>query len=122
LPARPLLSSVGFAIFVTGIVLAQLDESWSPATLSTISFATGMITAGWNGVYIGEIARIVPNQEVGRATGGVSACAFSGVVIGPALFGATVSLSGTYAMGFMVVGAVAIVPALLLLRVHHGAE
>lgn len=116
LPARPLLSAVGFAIFFTGLVLAQLDETWPRAVLWTISFATGMIAAGWNGVYIAEIARIVPSEEVGRATGGVSAYAFSGVVIGPALFGTTVSLSGAYAMGFMVVGAVALVPALLLLR------
>lgn len=116
LPARPLLSVVGFGIFGLGLALAALDDTWPRPLLWALSVAAGVIAAGWNGVYISEIARVLPSHQVGRATGGVSAFTFFGVAIGPALFSAVVGFSGSYAAAFVTVGTVALVPAVLLLR------
>lgn len=116
LPARPLLSLVGFGIFAVGLAMAALDEDWPAALLWGASFVAGLVAAGWNGVYIGEIARIVPAERVGRATGGVSAFAFLGVATGPAAFSGVVAATGSYPAAFLAVGAIALGPATLLLR------
>ena len=116
LPARPLMSLVGFGIFLCGLALAALDESWSTPLLWAVSLGAGIIVAGWNGVYTSEIARIMPGDQVGRATGGVSAFTFLGVAIGPAIFSAIVGVTGSYDQAFLTVGTVALIPALLLLR------
>jgi MFS family permease len=116
LPARPLLSLIGFLIFGCGLALAALDDSWPRPLLWAVSLGVGIVAAGWNGVYIGEIARIMPGPEVARATGGVSAFTFLGVAIGPAVFSAVVGTTESYVAGFLTVGTVALIPALLLLR------
>jgi len=120
LPARPLLSVIGFLIFGCGLALAALDESWPRTLLWAVSLGTGIVAAGWNGVYIGEIARIMPGPDVARATGGVSAFTFLGVAIGPAIFSAIVGFSDSYVAGFLTVGGVALIPAVILLRPAHG--
>jgi MFS family permease len=114
LPARPLLAVIGVAIFGCGLALAVLDETWPRTLLWAVSFISGIIAAGWNGVYIGEIARIMPGPLVARATGGVSAFTFLGVAIGPAVFSAIVAARGSYIDAFLSVGAVALIPALIL--------
>ena len=122
LPAVPLLSLVGFAIFLCGLALATLDANWPYLLLCALSLVTGIITAGWNGVYISEIARVMPSTEVGRATGGGSAFTFLGVVIGPAVFTAIIGLSGSYSAAFLVVGTIAIGPAVILFLKHHNQK
>ena len=122
LPAVPLLSLVGFAIFLCGLALATLDANWPYLLLCALSLVTGIVAAGWNGVYISEIARIMPSTEVGRATGGVSAFTFLGVVIGPAVFTAIIGLSGGYSAAFLVVGTIAIGPAVILFLQHHNQK
>ena len=116
LSARHLLSLVGVGIFCSGLVLMTLDETWSQALLWSSSFFIGVIVAGWNGVYISEIARIMPINLVGRATGGVSAFTFLGVVIGPALFTIIVWLFESYAMAFVVLSTLALIPAIMLIH------
>ena len=122
LPAVPLLSLVGFAIFLCGLALATLDANWPYLLLCALSLVTGIAAAGWNGVYISEIARVMPSTEVGRATGGVSAFTFLGVVIGPAIFTAIIELSGSYSAAFLVVGTIAIGPAVILFLKHHNQK
>lgn len=116
LSARPLLSIIGFAIFGCGLALAALDDTWPRPLLWAVSLGAGVFAAGWNGVYIGEIARVMPGPDVARATGGVSAFAFLGVAVGPAIFSAVVALTGSYVGAFLTVGTVALIPAILLLR------
>ena len=69
-----------------------------------------------------EIARVMPSTEVGRATGGVSAFTFLGVVIGPAVFTAIIGLSGSYSAAFLVVGTIAIGPAVILFLQYHNQK
>jgi MFS family permease len=87
-----------------------------------LSFVAGVVAAGWNGVYISEIARVMPSADVGRATGGVSAFTFLGVVIGPAAFTTIVGFSGSYSIAFLVVGTIAIGPAVILLLQYFNQK
>ena len=101
LPARPLLSIVGFSIFLCAIALAALDDSWSQALLWFVSLTAGIVAAGWNGVYLAEIARVMPVESVSRATGGVSVFAFLGVALGPAVFSGVLLFTASYSAAFM---------------------
>jgi hypothetical protein len=58
----------------------------------------------WNGVYLAEVAALAPAGAAGAATGGALSLTFLGIVLGPALFSAVVSLSGSYALAFAIVG------------------
>ncbi len=116
LTARILLSIVGLGIFLCGLAMAALDEAWPRVLLYLVSFAAGIITAGWNGVYIAEIARVMEPEDVGRATGGVSAFTFLGVATGPAIFSAVVAVSDSYAAAFLTIGTIALIPATFLLN------
>ena len=116
LPARPLLALTGFGIFALSIALVALDASWPQSLIWLLSLLAGLVAAGWNGVYISEIARIMPTELVGRATGGVSAFTFLGVATGPMVFSAIIAASGSYTAAFLVMGGIALGPAILLLR------
>lgn len=122
LPARPLLSLVGFLIFFCSLALASLNEAWSYPAILILSAATGIITAGWNGVYISEIARVVSPSEIGRATGGVSAFTFLGVAIGPALFSGVLEISSSYSIAFLILGTIALGPAIILLITKNTSK
>ncbi|HEV3177012.1 MAG TPA: MFS transporter, partial [Stellaceae bacterium] len=65
----------------------------------------GLTGLSWNGVYLAEVAAIAPPGAAGAATGGALSVTFLGIVLGPALFSAVVSLSGSYTLGFAIVGA-----------------
>tara|TARA_B100001123_G_C15299310_1_gene1020441 strand:+ start:184 stop:723 length:540 start_codon:yes stop_codon:yes gene_type:complete len=115
LPARQLLSLVGFCIFFCGLALSSLNDIWSYPAILVLSALTGVVVAGWNGVYISEIARVMHPSRVGRATGGVSAFTFLGVAIGPALFSGILELSESYSIAFVTLGVLALGPAIMLL-------
>jgi hypothetical protein len=79
--------------------------------------------AGWPGIYLAEIARLVPVDRVSMATGGLVACSFLGVVAGPALFSTIVAATGSYTPAFALFGSAAgIAGATLWLRGRDAAE
>jgi len=65
-----------------------------------LSAAYGATAVGWNGVYISEVARVVPPEQAAAATGGSLAMTYSGVVALPLLFWAIVAGSGSYPAAF----------------------
>jgi hypothetical protein len=73
----------------------------------------GASAVGWNGVFLAEVARLAPEGRVAIITGGTQFYTFGGVLVGPPVFGATVSASGSYAVGFVLV---AILPMAIGIR------
>ncbi len=116
LPARPLLGLLGVGVIVTTLAATAFSPGWSLAALTAVAVAMGLTAVGWNGVYLAEVARVVPLDQVGTATGGVLMFTFAGVAFGPATFGATVALTGSYAAAFLVMDALVLVTVVALLR------
>ena len=79
----------------------------------------GATAVGWNGVYLAEIARVVPLADVGTATGGILMFTFIGVVIGPTCFGAVVAATGSYAAALAALN-VPVLAAVLMLAGSGG--
>lgn len=106
-PARHLLASLGLTMAIVGVVAAQLGGDWPVAVMFVLAALIGFAAAGWPGIYLAEIARVVPIEQVSMATGGTVAFSFLGVVVGPALFSTIVTASGSYALAFYVFSAAA---------------
>lgn len=92
-----------------GWALALLTQGVSLLVLGLVLAVFGSAAVGWNGVYLAEVARQAPADQVGLATGGALTCTFLGVVLGPPLFGAIASLSTSYRLAFALI----VIPALL---------
>jgi MFS family permease len=114
LGAQRMLLLLAGLMTVGALACATLTVETPQALVIAILVAFGASAIGWNGVYLAEVARRAPNGMASVATGGTLAFTFSGVVIGPPIFGALSSLFGTYRAGFMGLMAVAMVCGLVL--------
>jgi MFS family permease len=97
---RLMLGLLGVAMSVAAWATALFNQSWPYGAVLIVSALFGATAIGWNGVYLAEVARLAPAGKAGVATGGTLFFTFSGVVVGPPIFGLIVSASGSYPVGF----------------------
>ena len=91
-----------------------------PGSPASVSFL-GLTAIGWNGIYLAEVARVVPIEKVGAATGGVIVFTFIGVVLGPSSFAAIVAMTGSYAAALIAIDALVLATvAALVIRPRSG--
>ena len=82
LGARRLLVLLGIGILASTAATAAFTDAWPIVGLAAVCAALGLTAAGWNGIYLAEVARVVPLEKVGAATGGVLMFTFVGIVVG----------------------------------------
>jgi MFS family permease len=99
---RSVLAALGLVMALCGFAVASFTAAWSAAAVLIVCVLYGATAVGWNGVFLAEVARLAPEGRVAFLTGGTQFFTFAGVLIGPPLFGAIVSLTGTYGAGFVV--------------------
>ena len=121
LPARPLLAAIGIGIVAAVAAAASFTSEWPLAGLAVVCAALGLTGVGWNGVYLAEVARALPIEKVGTATGGVMMFTFLGIVVGPSTFGTIVAASGSYVPAFIAVGALVLATVVVLLLPRRSA-
>jgi MFS family permease len=88
LPARALLSGMGFAMSAAAVLVGLAGPSMSLEVLAAACILFGVASSGWNGVFFAEIVREAPVEEVGHVTGGMLITAYAGLIVGPLAFGA----------------------------------
>jgi MFS family permease len=103
-PPRPLLGALGVAMSCTAFTMAGVSAAWPLGLVFALSATYGATAVGWNGVYLAEVARIVPIHQAAAATGGTLAMTYLGVVALPLMFWAIVAATGTYAVAFVAAG------------------
>ena len=101
LGAQRMLLILAGLMSLGALACATLTVDTPQAGVIAILVTFGASAIGWNGVYLAEVARRAPEGMASVATGGTLAFTFSGVVIGPPLFGALSTLFGTYRAGFL---------------------
>jgi MFS family permease len=116
LAPRTTLGSVGLTAALLGVALALAQPGWSVALVVVVSAALGATAIGWNGVQLAEVARLAPPGLAGPVTGATGFVTFSGVVIGPPLFAAIASITGSYRVSFAAMALVSATSALWLWR------
>ena len=112
-PARRLLRAFAVGMALLLLAAARLDPTWSWFEIAGLAALAGFVVAGWPGVYLAEIVRLVPVDRVSVATGGTVGFSFLGVVVGPAAFSALVAAGG-WALAFASFAAFAALVAVVL--------
>ena len=120
-PARPLLAGIGAGAVASTMAAITFSDAWPFAGLAVASAALGFTAVGWNGIYLAEIARVVPIEKVGLATGGALLFTFLGVVLGPSSFGAIVAVTGSYTAAFIAID-VLVLATVVALVIQPGSR
>jgi MFS family permease len=101
---RTVLGAIGIGAGALSLALAAYPDDGSHALLLALCAVFGATAIGWNGVQLAEVARNAPPGQAAAVTGAAGFIGFSGVVIGPPLFGVLASVSGSYRAGFVAMG------------------
>lgn len=93
---RPRLLLALFGIVTSGAVLMMttIDADTAYETIVVVSAVAGAGAAGWNGIYLSEVARVTPPEHVAEATGATVFCTYFGLVLGPLGFGLLAEIWG----------------------------
>ena len=105
---RALLGVLGVTMSVGAALTAAFMDTWPLVCVFAVSFVYGATAIGWNGVYLSEVVRIAPPGKAGAATGASLAMTYTGVVILPMLFWVIVTLSDSYAAGYIAAACLAL--------------
>jgi MFS family permease len=105
LRAGRVLALLGIGMAAASVATGLISSAWPLPSIFAATAMLGLTGLSWNGVYLAEVAAIAPSGAAGAATGGALSVTFLGIVLGPALFSAVVSLSGSYTLGFAIVAA-----------------
>ncbi len=98
-PRRMLLALAG-AMGLIGLAMALLSPLTASQPVLVLLVLYGATAIGWNGVYLGTVARVAGQAGAARATAGCLFFTYFGVVIGPPLFGQIGSMTGSLGIAF----------------------
>lgn len=107
--AAALMGAAAYATFALG-------EGLSPAALAALAPVAGAGAFGWVGLYFALVAEIGGARYAGMLTGVAVAFAWSGVLVGPPLFGLVVDVMGWYAPAWLLLALLAVGAAVALAR------
>ena len=102
------LAVIGAISFVCAMLAVTLSDAWSTVLVYVLFFVFGFAAMGWNGVCMGEVARLSRPGLAGNMTGAVLFFTFSGVVGGPVAFAAAHAVTGRYTTTFILTGGLAL--------------
>jgi len=101
---RNVLAALALGIGVCSVLLALTPSSWPLWIITVLCAAFGATAIGWNGVYLAEVARLSPSGQAGLFTGGSLFFTYLGVVTGPPLFAILVESTGSFSIGYGLLG------------------
>jgi MFS family permease len=113
-----ILAGIGALIVSCGLATSTMTATWPGAATIAVLVAFGGCLIGWNGLYMGEAARVSGPAKVGIATGGIMIFNFTGVILAPASFGLIAKWQGSTAATFAIfallplLGTLALIPAI----------
>jgi len=116
------LAVLGVIMALCGIAAIFFNAAWPFAAITAVCMLYGATAVGWNGVYLAEVARLAPEGRVGIVTGGTQFFTFAGGLVGPPLFGAIASATGSFSYGFVFIAVLPLVTGLVLLATGKGAR
>jgi ACS family hexuronate transporter-like MFS transporter len=112
---RPgIVISAGIAL--ASFVLLSVGSRLPTSLAALLALAAGASAFGWVGLYFTLVAELGGARYAGLLTGVAVAFSWSGVLVGPPLFGVTLQWSGGWATPWLIFAAIALVVALVLPR------
>lgn len=114
LSPAPVLRLLGVSIAAASAALALAGPHWPGAAVAAAGIAMGATAIGWNGVLLGEAARLAPPGQAGAATAMLGVVFALVMLAAPSAFSLLVQTTGGYAAGFGFCAAAGLVGALVL--------
>lgn len=87
-------------LILTTLSMSMLGSDWPQPLVYLLFFVLGVTASGWNGVFLGEVARLAPAGQVSPATGGALFFVNVGSTAAPILFAAAYTTLGSYSQSF----------------------
>jgi MFS family permease len=120
--SRAILGGLALGMAASSAAMALCSAEWELTMIVLVAAFYGVTAVGWNGVLLAEVARLATPAEASRATGGTLFITFFGVAVGPALFGEIARQTGSFALMFVILAALAVPCAVgLLWNRKHAA-
>jgi MFS family permease len=105
-------------LIVTTLAMSALSAAWPQSLVYLLFFVLGVTASGWNGVFLGEVARLAPAGQVSPATGGALFFVNVGSTAAPLLFAAAYTSLGSYSASFGLL----VVPSIAALACMYQAR
>jgi len=99
------LTAQAFAAALVVAVYATLPVQPAFAWAAGLAGVTGFLAASWNGIYMAEVARLAPADQIAEVTSSSTVVTFLGYVSGPTIFSLLVTATGQYRLPFLLVAA-----------------
>lgn len=103
-----LLALLGVAMAGAAGLSTLVAPDWPTWAAALVATAFSVTAVSWHGVLLAEVARLSPVGRIGATTGAVLAFGDAGALVLPLLFSGALTLSGSYAPGFLIGGALAL--------------
>ena len=103
-----LLPVLGVSMAGAGLLAAALQPSWPYWLVTLVASLFSATAVSWHGVMLAEVARLSPPGRIGATTGAVLAFGDAGALVMPLLFSGALTLTGSYAPGFLIGGTLAL--------------
>lgn len=97
---------------------ATLGFGWPSALVYLLFFVLGATASGWNGCFLGEVARLAPTGQVSPATSGALFFVNVSSVTAPMFFALAFTASSNYSLSFGLL----VVPAIVATACLHRAR
>ena len=112
--ARTLMVCLCVVLAVALLLVSQFSEHWSLVVVYVVVFAAGGSGNGWVGLYYAEIARLTPVEQVAEITGASQFFTYIGLLVGPVVFAALLSLTDSFRVTFLFFSAMILLAGLAL--------
>jgi predicted MFS family arabinose efflux permease len=106
----------------TASIAVMFVSAWPPYAAVVPFLMLGLSAAGWNGVYLSEVARNSPVHAVSAMTGAAMFFTFAGVVIAPPLFSLLHTVLGSYVLCYGPLAVLSAAGALLIRSARSPAS
>lgn len=113
LPASTVMAIVGTLMTVGAALTAALTPGWPVAGILAVAVLFGVSAAGFIPVVLGEVTRRSPPGQAGALMSGANLFILSGVLVGPLIFGAVLSVT-SYATAFAVLAAGTLIASIVV--------
>jgi MFS family permease len=109
-----LLQKLAVTTTLCCIVTVFAGPAWPTPLLGLLFIVFGLVSIGWNGLFLAEVAHSSPHGMVSVATSAAMMWNFGGILIGPALFATTYAITGRYTVTFGLTAIIGAIGALML--------
>ncbi len=113
---------LGVVMVASAALCIALTPAWSMVAACALFFVMGSTASGWNGAFLGEVARLAPPEQISPMTGGSLVYVNTGKAIGPIACANVFLLTGDYTLTFALLAVPAAVGLWCVWAAHRRAR